>query len=124
MIARGSSLTALPVLIRTWRERWRSAAGGSWRSRFPKTGCIGRSSGPPANAGRWTLRVEEGRGRVERGGRGRIALDARGLAALYSGFHGADTLAAFGRLKASAPEDLATAVALFAGPTPWMPDMF
>jgi predicted acetyltransferase len=76
-----------------------------------------------ANAGRWTLRVEHGRGRVERGGRGRLALGVRGLAALYSGFHGAEALAAFGALAAP-PEDQALASALFSGASPTMPDMF
>ena len=77
----------------------------------------------PENAGRWRVRVSGGRAEVERGGRGRVALDVRGLAALYSGLRDADAVALLGLLEAGA-EDRALASALFAGPMPTMPDMF
>ena len=77
----------------------------------------------PANAGRWTLRVEGERGRCERGGRGRVKADARGLAPLYTGFESPFALRAQGRIDGP-DDDLARLGALFAGPAPWMRDGF
>lgn len=77
----------------------------------------------PANSGRFVLRVQEGRGSVETGGRGDLRLDVRGLAALFTGHAAADQVRLAGRAD-GAPEILAGATALFAGPAPWMPDMF
>jgi predicted acetyltransferase len=75
-----------------------------------------------ANNGRVILHVENGRPTVKPGGKGRIELDVRGLAMLYSGFLSAESLAATGRLKAE-KNDLARASAVFAGQAPSMPDM-
>jgi predicted acetyltransferase len=77
-----------------------------------------------ANTGRWVLRVADGAGTVERGGRGDVVLDIRGLAPLYSGYLSASRLARLGWLRAAEPRALALADALFAGPTPFLPDMF
>jgi predicted acetyltransferase len=77
----------------------------------------------PANAGRYVLRVAEGRGTVQPGGSGAIEIDIRGLAALYTGYRGVSDL----RIAelASGPEDeLAVAGTVFAGPAPWMRDEF
>ncbi|MBK7877373.1 MAG: GNAT family N-acetyltransferase [Planctomycetes bacterium] len=77
----------------------------------------------PENAGRWVVAIADGAARVERGGRGTLALDMRALAGLYTGWQSAHDLAAGGR--AAGPEDvLARATASFAGPAPHMPDMF
>ena len=38
----------------------------------------------PANAGRWVLSVDGGRGQAQPGGAGRLRLDARDLAAIYA----------------------------------------
>ncbi|MFO0567230.1 MAG: GNAT family N-acetyltransferase [Polyangiaceae bacterium] len=72
---------------------------------------------------RLRLRVEAGHASVEAGGTGALALDVRGLAALYSGFASTDTLALRGQLTGD-PESRAVADAMFAGPNPHMPDMF
>lgn len=77
----------------------------------------------PKNGGRWVLDVSDGIGRAERGGRGRLKLDVRALAALYTGHLQAETLAIAGKLSGSARE-LAAASAVFAGPVPSMTDMF
>jgi predicted acetyltransferase len=77
----------------------------------------------PENAGRFVLRVHDGRGEVSAGGRGDLALDVRGLAPLYSGFLTPQTLAEIGFLSGP-PESLAAAARLFAGPEPWMADFF
>jgi predicted acetyltransferase len=72
------------------------------------------------NAGRWILEVSGGRGRVRPGGRGDLAIDIRGLAALYTGHATTGELAVLGLASGSQP----LADAFFAGPAPWMPDMF
>lgn len=77
----------------------------------------------PENAGRFVLEVAGGKGRVRRGGRGRIRLDIRGLAALYSGHLTPISLEAAGLMEGARAE-LSRAGAVFAGPAPWMPDMF
>jgi predicted acetyltransferase len=76
-----------------------------------------------ANDGRFILRVAGGRAEVKRGGRGRIQMHVRGLAALYSGHLTPHALESAGLLQATEPE-LAKAAAVFAGPFPWMPDYF
>lgn len=75
------------------------------------------------NAGDWILEVADGRGQIRRGGRGSFQAHVRGLAALYSGFQSPWEVQARGLLEAPEPE-LAAAAGLFAGPAPWMPDMF
>ena len=77
----------------------------------------------PANNGRIVLAVEGGRGEVRSGGDGRINLHVRDLAALYSGFLAPGELTTLGSLSAPTG-DLGLAGAVFAGPRPWMPDMF
>ncbi len=77
----------------------------------------------PSNAGKWRLRVKDGRGRVERGGSGGIRLPIRGLAPLYAGFMSPDELHLAGLLDA--PEaKLPLLRALFAGPIPYTTDGF
>lgn len=77
----------------------------------------------PENAGRWTLRVADGRAEVERGGRGTLRTDVRGLAALYTAFQSPAELRASGLVDAD-DAALAAASAVFAGPQPWMADHF
>jgi predicted acetyltransferase len=77
----------------------------------------------PENAGRWILRVADGRGEVERGGRGALRCGVRGLAPLYSGFQSAAELRASGFVEGD-DADLAAATAVFAGPSPAMTDHF
>jgi predicted acetyltransferase len=75
------------------------------------------------NAGRWVLRVEAGGATCERGGRGDLRIDVRGLAALYSSWAGPGDLVASG--LAEGPESaIAAAACAFAGPVPWMADHF
>ena len=81
----------------------------------------------PKNHGRFTLRVEDGRATVERGGGaardGVVRVPVRGLAALYSGYMPAEALALGGCLEGE-PRALAVAGAVFGGGTPWMGDFF
>jgi len=75
------------------------------------------------NEGRWVLAVSGGRAQARAGGNGDLRLDARGLAALYSGYLSAEELLSVGYIE-GAPETLARASLIFAGPTPWMVDEF
>ena len=77
----------------------------------------------PSNNGRFVLRVVDGRGRVEKGGQGRLRLHIRDLAALYSGYLSPWELRGAGSLMGEAT-DLAAAALAFGGPRPWLPDMF
>jgi predicted acetyltransferase len=77
----------------------------------------------PANQGRFVLRVADGVGHVERGGRGLMRLHIRSLAALYSGYFTPQELLLAGEAAAD-PASLAAAAQIFAGPRPWLPDMF
>jgi predicted acetyltransferase len=75
------------------------------------------------NARRWVLEVDRGRVSVREGGSGGIAMDVRGLAALYSGFLSAEELRVAGLCDGDDAE-LARASAVFAGPAPWTADFF
>ncbi|HUG91155.1 MAG TPA: GNAT family N-acetyltransferase [Planctomycetaceae bacterium] len=76
-----------------------------------------------ANSGRFVLTVADGRGEVRPGGRGELRTDIRGLAPLYSGLFTPAVLRTTGQLEAD-DRPLATAAGLFAGPEPWMAEMF
>lgn len=76
------------------------------------------------NQGRWALRVEDGRGRVERGGSAAaISLDVSAMAPLYSGYMSASQLRWLGRIEGT-DEAVRMCDAVFAGTTPWMGDMY
>jgi predicted acetyltransferase len=77
----------------------------------------------PGNSGPFVLEVEEGRGRVRRGGNPSLTMDIGALASLYSGFSSPHKLSVGGRVRGDA-RALETAAGIFAGPAPWMPDMF
>ncbi len=77
----------------------------------------------PANSGPLVLRVHDGHAAVEPGGKGRIRLGVRELAAIYSGFLSPFELRAIGNI--SGPDtDLALLGAVFAGARPYIVDMF
>ncbi|MBD3236029.1 MAG: GNAT family N-acetyltransferase [Candidatus Eisenbacteria bacterium] len=76
-----------------------------------------------ANNGAFVLEVEGGRARVRPGGKGSVKLHIRSLAPLYSGHMTPEVLAAAGQLEAT-PRQMATLTSIFAGPAPWMADLF
>lgn len=78
----------------------------------------------PWHDGRWRLVVEDGSGRLERGGGGAVRLGPNGLSCLFSGYAGASALSAVGLLAADRPADLAALDAVFAGPPPFHPDEY
>lgn len=75
------------------------------------------------NHGHFVVQVKDGHAEVTRGGRGEIEVGAGGLAALYSGYMSPFQLRQAGLLEGP-DAALATAMALFAGPAPWMVDFF
>ncbi len=75
------------------------------------------------NTGPFVLHVRDGQARCEAGGDGRLVLDVRGLAPLYTGHMSAHELSLAGSLRHD-EESLQLADAIFAGPTPWMTDAF
>jgi len=83
----------------------------------------------PENNGPWRVEVKNGRAAVQQAGRGvtshsdTLTLDARALAALYSGFMTPQHLRSIGRLEGPDTAVLAAAAA-FAGAVPSLQDMF
>ena len=75
------------------------------------------------NAGDWVVRVADGAGQAERGGRGEVTIDVRALASLYSGHLNVPTLRTIGWIDGP-DEALEAAQSVFAGPAPWMSDGF
>ena len=75
------------------------------------------------NTGKFILSVSQGQGQVQRGGRGDIMLDIRGLGPLYTGLFSAQQLQLAGQLTGEGTA-LAIAAQLFAGASPWTPDFF
>lgn len=76
------------------------------------------------NAGRFVLRVENGKGSLEPGGSGRVALGVGELASIYTGWCDPFQLATWELLSGGSDDDLAALHRAFAGPTPWMRDFF
>ncbi len=76
-----------------------------------------------ANSGRYRLSLEDGSARVEKGGAGRIRLNERSFAALYSGFRSAAELEQCGELHAD-QASLELLQSAFAGPAPAIFDIF
>lgn len=77
----------------------------------------------PQNAGNWTLTVANESAQANKGGNGEIELDIRALAPLFAGHMSAGQLRAFGKLNGS-DDAVARLSPIFAGPAPWMSDMF
>jgi predicted acetyltransferase len=77
----------------------------------------------PENAGRYVLELREGKPVVLRGGTGKVRVDVRGLAAIYSSFSHPSEVQAAGLLDAE-PADVAQLGAVFAGPAPFILDTF
>ncbi len=77
----------------------------------------------PANQGRLRLRVADGRGTVSKEGSGDVQMDVRGLAPLYTGLMTPAQLRSIGLVEGP-PDALAAAARVFAGPEPWMSEIF
>jgi predicted acetyltransferase len=76
------------------------------------------------NEAAFSIAFENGNAEVRRGARApKVVLDVRGLAALYTGYLSPDELRATGLVEGP-DEELAALGALFAGPSPWMAEIF
>ncbi len=78
----------------------------------------------PENTGCWQVRVGDGAAQVEAGGVGTLRMNIRALAALFSAYFTASELVQLGQIQASSSAQIAAADRVFAGPTPWMPEVF
>lgn len=76
------------------------------------------------NSGRWLMRVAAGKATVERGGEGRLAMDIRSLAPLYSSFYSAEELIRTGAIETTDEDQIRLASRIFAGPAPWLPELY
>jgi len=77
----------------------------------------------PSNAGRYVLTLRGGRATVQRGGAGRIALDVRGLAPLYTSHATPFELREIGLIDGP-DEDLSALALALGGPRPFLCDAF
>jgi predicted acetyltransferase len=73
----------------------------------------------PWNSGHWLLEVADGRGRVQPISSAGMRLEARGLAALFTGFLDPDELARVGLLSDAQPRELSFLRAAFSTRRPW-----
>jgi predicted acetyltransferase len=78
----------------------------------------------PWNAGRWTLVVDDGAARLERGGAGSVRLGVGALSALYSGQATTATLAQTSLIDGGREHERGALDRIFGGPAPWMLDEF
>jgi predicted acetyltransferase len=78
----------------------------------------------PENSGRWRVDIGAGSADVVRGGDGALKMDIRALAPLYSAFYSAAELVQMGFVRCDDPSQVALAGAAFAGPQPWLPEIF
>lgn len=77
-----------------------------------------------SNAGKWQVRIADGRARAEAGGDGALRMNVRALAPLFTSYCSATELAEFGWLESTNADQVAAADQAFAGPPPWMPELF
>lgn len=77
----------------------------------------------PENNGRWRVQVAGGRAQVRPGGEGRVRADIRALASIYTGYLTPAKAQSMGLLDGDA-ESVARLREIFAGSTPWIPEMF
>ncbi len=76
-----------------------------------------------ANTGRFVLEIQNGAVEVRHGGRGDLRCEVCGLAPLYSALFSPQTLQTLGWLNGP-PHVLRDAERIFAGPEPWMVEIF
>lgn len=77
-----------------------------------------------SNDGPFVLEVADGRGQLAPGGDGRVEVDVRDLAALYTGYRPAVALARRGGLPGATATDVAALANAFDAPAPWMREYF
>ncbi|MGI9471906.1 MAG: GNAT family N-acetyltransferase [Rubripirellula sp.] len=78
----------------------------------------------PENSGSWKLVLNDGKASVEPGGRGDLAMDIQTLAPMFSSLYSATELAQLGKLRSNSPSQIDFATDVFAGPAPWVPELY
>ncbi len=78
----------------------------------------------PANQGNWQLRIAGGIGELRPGGGGSLKLNVRALAPLFSSYFSASDLVLLGQIQTDSAAQVSAADQVFAGPAPWMPELF
>lgn len=78
----------------------------------------------PWNAGAYVLRVKDGHGSLEPGGRGQVRVGIGPLAALYTGWANPRRLRRLGLLDGADEAELAALEGAFGGRTPWLQEFF
>lgn len=78
----------------------------------------------PWNTGRWRLSFEDGNAAMAKGGDGAVRITPAALATLYSGYASATKLQMVGALPGATEREVKVLDDAFAGPTPWMPEIF
>ena len=78
----------------------------------------------PQNAGSWRLRIAAGRASLEPGGMGSLRMNIRDLAPLFCSYCSATELVQWGRIESSCADQITVADRVFAGPSPWMSEVF
>ncbi len=76
------------------------------------------------NNGQWIMRLQNGSVEVVRGGSGALRLNVRELASMYSSYYSAQQLRQFGGLETANVRQLEFADRVFAGPSPWVPELY
>lgn len=131
-----------PVLLLLREEPWQIADHQRWLVRVLDVAAALEARGwPPGalgevaldvrddvvaeNQATFVLSVEAGRAQVRRTDAAprAVTIDVRALAALYTGYLGAEELRARGGIDGD-DDELARLTALFAGPAPWMAEIF
>lgn len=78
----------------------------------------------PGNAGRWILRIGDGKGSVSSGGNGTLRTTVRSLVPLYCGMFSCSQLVQLGRVESGSEAEQLLADQAFAGPSPWTSEIF
>ena len=75
------------------------------------------------NNGKFVLSVVNGKGNIEKGGKGDLKLDIRGLASLFTGLFSPQQLQLLGKIDGT-ESAISIATGIFADTSPWMMDFF
>jgi len=131
-----------PLLLLLGEEPWRIAAHQRWLVRVLDVAAALEARGfgacvrgevaldvrddvVPENQATFVVSVDGGRAQAQRTSAAprAVTIDIRALAALYTGYLGAEELRARGGIDGD-DADLARLTSLFAGPAPWMAEIF
>ena len=78
----------------------------------------------PENAGRWVLTLNSGTSFVRRGGDGALKMSVQTLAPVFTSYSSASEFMDAGLIKATDSSQVMLANQAFAGPSPWMVELF